>query len=528
MNRISRIGAMSALLLTTSASWAADVNDDGRDDILIGRPGGSQVAFALGTAGGLVTSEDNMLSYGDVFDDDWVHGKDYEYGAAVAFGDFNGDGIEDFVVGAPGMPGAGATGQSELDPLTGFSSWQWDPGTPLAVGMAHVVYMAPPGQGWPHEVWDPSTPGVPGAPEADDRFGASVAVGDFDGDGYDDLVIGVPGEDIGQTPDAGAVVVLYGSQDGLTTDGAADFWQDGPGMLGVSEADDRFGESLAVGDFDRDGYDDLAVGVPGENGDKGLVHLIYGTAAGLDATGDALYYPGWNGVGGTWDAGDEFGAALTVGDFNLDGTDDLAIGAPGFGDDGGKVHVIFGEPDLFGVPLGGLNAGAHAVTEDQILSQNVGSIRSSREAGDRFGAALEAADLNGDGYDDLAVGVPGENIAGAVAILYGGSGGIVTGGGDHLLVCPFASPSDSDLRNYASFGAAIRSGDFDGDGRVDLAIGAPEFHTMASARGYKSHGGAVWAAMGTANGPVIDWTPGEWLGFLSAMPTWFEFGAAID
>ena len=101
--------------------------------------------------------------------------------------------------------------------------------------------------------------------EADDRFGAALAAGDFDDDGCDDLAIGSPDEDIGAETDAGGVQIVYGSSLGLVTDGNVFFRQGADGVSGAPEAADRFGASLAIGDFDDDAFDDLAIGVAGES-----------------------------------------------------------------------------------------------------------------------------------------------------------------------------------------------------------------------------------------------------------------------
>ena len=104
---------------------------------------------------------------------------------------------------------------------------------------------------------------------------------DFNGDAYTDLAVGVPSEDVGHKEQAGAVNVLYGSQFGLTAAGDQHWTQDTPGVLGTAEGGpghdenpyDRFGAALASGDFDRDGYADLAIGVPEDRvaGVRGLV-----------------------------------------------------------------------------------------------------------------------------------------------------------------------------------------------------------------------------------------------------------------
>ncbi len=117
---------------------------------------------------------------------------------------------------------------------------------------------------------------------------------DYNGDGKDDLAIGVVGEDIGALVDAGAVNVLYGSGAGLTATGDQLWHQDSPGVLGGAEGGDSFGDALACGDFNGDGFDDLAIGVPLEDigaiGNAGAVNVLYGSVAGLTASGDQLWH----------------------------------------------------------------------------------------------------------------------------------------------------------------------------------------------------------------------------------------------
>ena len=127
---------------------------------------------------------------------------------------------------------------------------------------------------------------------------ASDAGGDFDNDGFADLAVGVPGEN----DSAGAINVLYGTGSGLSGTGAQLFTQVG----GASEAFDSFGWALAAGDFNNDGFTDLAVGAPFETVGgaqaAGAVSVLYGSTGGLTATGGRLFTQ----VGGVVEAGDWF------------------------------------------------------------------------------------------------------------------------------------------------------------------------------------------------------------------------------
>ncbi len=116
---------------------------------------------------------------------------------------------------------------------------------------------------------------------------------DFNGDGRDDLAVGAPNEDIGSIESAGGVNVLYGGAGGLSATGNQFWRQNSPGVLGASEAFESFGYALAAGDFNGDGSDDLAVGVPIEGvggvGNAGAVNVLYGGAGGLSATGNQVW-----------------------------------------------------------------------------------------------------------------------------------------------------------------------------------------------------------------------------------------------
>src|SRR5207247_7785917 len=153
----------------------------------------------------------------------------------------------------------------------------------------------------PDQFWTEDSPDVEGIADGpdynrSDNFGWTLAAGDLNHDGYSDLAIGVPGKDVSRD-DAGAVNVLYGSAAGLSPTAAmADqYWtQDSTGIEESSGFDDHFGTSVTTGDFNSDGYVDLAVGVPGEDlstnfslFNAGAVNVIYGSSSGLSATGSS-------------------------------------------------------------------------------------------------------------------------------------------------------------------------------------------------------------------------------------------------
>ncbi|MFL5781459.1 MAG: glycoside hydrolase family 88 protein [Thermoleophilaceae bacterium] len=370
--------------------------------------------------------------------------------ASGARADFNADGYADLAAGAPGEDAAaGAVGQ-----LKGSS-------TGLTSGTRQILQNA-----------------AGGTAEAGDRFGSAVASGDFNRDGYADIAAGAPSEDGG----AGAVNIENGSASGLTSTGAKQLTQETAG--GASEAGDGFGGALSSGDYNADGYADLAVGTPFEDAaglaDVGQVTIFYGSAGGLSGTGARTF--GQDAAGGAVAARERFGQALASADFNGDFKADLVVGAPGEGGDAGAINAVYGSA-----------SGLTSTGAGQLGQAATGG---AAEAGDRFGAALAAGRLDGDGYADLAIGAPDEATgagasAGAVSIVHGASAGLSTTGANYFDQSSAGGVSEPGDR----FGAVLAAGDFDGDGHSDLVIGAPYEDTAGG-----SDSGVVNVVAGTARG----------------------------
>jgi len=165
------------------------------------------------------------------------------------------------------------------------------------------------------------------------------ATGDFDGDGRDDLAVGLADKNVNGLEAAGEVQVRYGDGSGLSNAGKQTWTLDSAGVNRRAHRHDGFGTALAVGDFNRDGYDDLAIGTPGKtvNGKQqaGAVIILYGSAGGLRASGAQFWSQDSLSINSHARANEHFGAALAAGDFNGNRIDDLAIGTPG--ENGGKT-----------------------------------------------------------------------------------------------------------------------------------------------------------------------------------------------
>jgi hypothetical protein len=306
-------------------------------------------------------------------------------------------------------------------------------------------------------------------------YGYAVsAAGDVNGDGLDDILIGAPLYESGVYRE-GVVYGFYGSEGGLNQTAN---WMVGSGQTGA-----RFGAALAsAGDVDGDGYDDVFVGAPRYNDGQpteGAAFLYLGSADGLQVT------PVWSVQGEISEF--ELGYAVDgAGDLNGDDYLDLVIGVHHFTDgqsSEGQVRVYYGSSS-------GFESGSYWSYV-------------SNQSGATLGAAVAGlGDVNGDGYDDLAVGAPYYNDtatdAGAVFVFYGSETGLsaaydwyVAGGTEN-----------------EKFGMSVAAaGDLNQDGFADLLVGVPGYGDDLTDQG------AVFVYLGSASGlaeqPAVIWKGGQ-------------------
>ena len=390
-----------------SVSGAGDVNDDGFDDVLVGayrfdsgQNNEGRAFLYLGSASGPSVTAD------------WTAESDQEgalFGFSVsAAGDVNNDGFDDLLIGAPNYDN-GETNEGRASLYLGSAS-----GPSLSAD-------------WSAE-----------SDQANADFGRSVATaGDVNGDGFDDVLIGAPNLDRGETSE-GAAFVYLGSASGpsLVHDWSAE----------SDQVNANYGWSVAcAGDVNGDTLDDLIVGAPFfdlGSGDEGRAFLYFGTPLGPSANHD------WSADGSQ--AGTFFGFCVaTAGNVDGDGFDDVLVGSPLFGSSNqGRALVYLGSSGGPALTPGWTSVG------DQATAGHGRSV-------------CAAGDVNADGFGDVLVGAPfydNPETAEGRASLYLGS---------ILGLSASAAWSEDGEQIATFFGYSVSgAGDVDNDGADDVIIGA--------------------------------------------------------
>lgn len=381
---------------------AGDFNGDGYPDLAVADDSANnyagQVDVYYGGPAGLDTKNPQVFTDTQP----WVPSQLTNgafFGFALAAGDYNGDGYSDLAIGLIGA-GSGA-----VVVLHGSAAGLTTTGSQLIM--------------------------APSSMSSNAEFGRALASGDFNHDGYADLAIAAPLDD-GVVAEEGAVTIMYGSSSGLT--GGMTVTESSPGIPGPAPTRyDNLGWNMAVGDFKRSGYADLAL-VEGEN--KCAVAVLYGSSSGISFAG-AQYLQA---VGCA-----DYADRVAVGDFNGNGFDDLAIGEP-YGGTAGMVEVHYGSAS-------GLGNVAYG-TAQKIMPGTKG-MPAEPSKGGYFGTSMVAGDVKHNGHADLIVGG-----APAGTIVLWGTSTKLTASGSRIVGDPGASGLD--------FPHVLGLGDFSGSGFADL------------------------------------------------------------
>ncbi|MEU8789279.1 hypothetical protein [Streptomyces sp. NPDC048643] len=333
---------------TTVAS--ADLDRDGYADLLVGTP--DEAVGTMGGVGSLTVVWGSSAGLKSAANISPPTGLDEGCGfaAGLAVGDVTGDGAPD--IGVTGNCGATTyTGPFTRSGVPAERRFVNDYGTNRGVVMGDVD-----GDGRAERFWLPGpTDGDEGGPvHAEGHDGSSTElpladglsgqIGDIDGDGYGDLVTGVPYDaSLTSAPvpthRGGEIQVLYGSAHGISPDQKPQIvHQDTGGVPGSGENGDQFGWSLSIGDTNGDKYADVLVGAPwealGSSTGAGQATLLRGSAAGLTTAGSRAYSQTTGGIAGTAEAGDRFGASTHLVDVTKDGRAEIVVGVPGENSDG--------------------------------------------------------------------------------------------------------------------------------------------------------------------------------------------------
>ncbi len=409
-----------------------DVDGDGFGDVLVGAYGEDVGAYNTGVVYGVLGPISGTMDLSEADAElvgDTVWGR---AGSAVASGDVNRDGVDDVIVGAPRESSGGdaaGTAYLVLGPLAGTTS--------LSTADATLI-----------------------GEDADDNAGCSVAMGDVDGDGIEDILVGAFHEESSGS-NGGAAYLVAGP-----AVGTIDLSRSTAKFTGES-ANDYAGFSVAAGDLDGDGFSDVIVGSWSDAGDSnsGAVYVVDGPVTGTLN----LSLADSKAVGES--SADSAGYSLATGDLDGDGVSDLLTGAP-YANEGesttGAAYVIT-RPFTGTMNL----ASADAVLDGEL-------------DGDFAGVAVDAADVDDDGVADVIVGASTEDSggtsAGAVYIVYGPVAGTL----------PLSSADAKIIGENGAdrAGRSVASGDVDDDGVGDVVVGAPWESTGGG------YAGAVYLLLG--------------------------------
>ena len=446
--------------------------------------------------------------------------------ALSAAGDVNGDGFEDFLIGAQ-KGDFGATDSGEAYLVFGGAS----------VGSGGSLNLS---------TLDGTNGYLIGSIDASDLAGRSLGGGgDLNGDGFADIIVGAV---ISGSPSSGEVFVVFGGSHLSSLDGNNDGSIDlasvsgGDGSHGFLVNSGASGDNLAlnagsiavIDDINGDGFDDLVIGARRASSSglnrEGKSYVVFGKADGFAATLDVDNLNGTNGfVLNGIDLSDYSGESVSsAGDFNGDGIGDMLIGA--FLAD--PVSSLEGEAYLV---FGGTNVGSSGSLDFSDLNGTNGFVIEGADASGRAGQRVApAGDLNGDGYADVVIGAP-EAEPGATAnvgeayIVFGGAS---VGSSGSLGVASLNGTNGfkvSGLQTDGDVGGSLSSGDINGDGFDDLLVGTYRLEGgTANGNIHVLFGGSNMGSTGSIDLSNLDAATGFTTTNLSVDGSYGVFGGVIS
>src|SRR3990167_2469730 len=469
---------------------AGDFNADGKTDLAVGAN-----SYSTQTGRAYIFYNDGSYTTAASSTDVIITGEatiNY-FGSSLASGDFNADGKTDLAVGARGY--STSTGRAYIFYNDGVY--------PSDAASADIIITGE---------------------TTSNYFGWSLTAGDFNADGKTDLAVGA----YIYSSNTGRAYIFYNDGSIPTTAATADV------IITGGATSNYFGYSLTAGDFNADGKTDLAVGAYRYSSHTGRAYIFYndGSIPTTAATADVIL---------TGEATDIcFGYSLTAGDFNADGKTDLAVGARSYSSFTGRAYIFYNDgsypagaatadvtltgetPSSFGYPLasGDFNADGKtdlavgAASNRTYIFYNDGSIPTTAATadviitGEAASSSIISGDFNADGKADLAVGASGfASNKGKTYIFYSQNGVVNT----NQNITGEAS---------SSFGVSLASGDFNADGKTDLAVGASGYSTNTGRVYLFYNDGAYPAGAATADVTLTGETTNNYFGYSFAAGDW--------